>query len=215
MRYVLALVLFAFGWAAHAAPLDVEVTRDGDRWTADLRFTIATRAWGFVRSPITEESRQPWRPRSWTIETPGVRLERRGFYDVLVAERGAVPARVRIRFTPFPDRVSADYDPALVFSDGTVALYTEQIAAFPMDDPARIDRLPADLAMANVPYSATRVTFRDVAGPLLYEGRRQPSVTVETDGEGSYVLFGRREPVVTATNMRKRQAPPGARAPRR
>lgn len=199
MKELLAacLALLALPAAARAAPMNVDVVRDGERWTAELRFERRASAWAFIHSPVSEEGRRPVRPQSWAVETPGVRLERHGFYDVLVADRGAVPERVRIRFAPFPDRVANAYDPALVFSDGTVALYTEQFDAFPVADPARIDRLPADLTAANIPYSATRVTFRDTAGPLLYEGRRQSLVTVETEGDGSYVLFGRRNPVET------------------
>lgn len=195
MRHALAVLLLLL--TAARAPIDVEVVRDGDAWTADLHVRRQARAWVFVRSPLAEETRRPWRPQSWTVETPGVRLERHGHYDVLVAAAGSVPERVRIRFTPFRERVAGDYDPALVFTDGSVALYSEQFDAFPTDDIARIERLPADLATADVRYSATRATFRDARGRVLYGGRRLPSVSIESEGDGGYVLFGPAEPIVT------------------
>ena len=201
MRALLALLLLFLAVPAAAqpaAPLDVSVVRSGSGWTAELRFRRAAPAWVFVRSPLTENDRRPWRAQSWTIETPGVRLERRGFYDALVATNGArVPPVVRIRFTPFGRRVQGDYDPALVFSDGAVALYTEQFDAFPSADPRRIDSLPATLATARIPYSATRVSFRDSAGPVLFGGRRVAQATIEDDSDGTYVLFGNARMVTT------------------
>ena len=196
MRIALACLLLLSLTAARA-PLEVAVVRDGDAWTADLRLHRRARAWVFVRSPVSEEARRPWRPQSWTVETPGVRLERHGHYDVLVAAAGTVPERVRIRFTPFRERVAGDYDPALVFSDGSVALYSEQFDAFPTDDIAGIERMPADIAAADIRYSATRASFRDARGRVLYGGRRRSSVSIETEGDGSYILFGAIEPIVT------------------
>jgi hypothetical protein len=194
----LSVLLLSAAPAPRAAPLAVEVVRDGARWTAELSFQRRARVWAFVRSPLTEETHQPWRPQSWQIETPGVRLERHGFYDALVAaDGGLLPDRIRIRFTPFPDRVAGDYDPALVFTDGSVALYSEQFDAFPAANVAMVERLPADISSADIVYSATRVTFRDAAGPILYGGRRVSSTTIETDEDGGYVLFGPARPIVT------------------
>lgn len=201
MRALLALLLLAFAIPATAqppVPLEVSVVRDGESWTAELRFREPAPAWVFVRSPLTEGERRPWRPQSWTVETPGVRLERRGFYDALVAADGArVPPVVRIRFTPFGRRVQGDYDPALVFSDGAVALYSEQFDAFPMADASRIAALPAVLATARVPYSATRISLSDRGGPVLFEGRRVPEAVIQDDGDGTYVLFGNATSVTT------------------
>jgi hypothetical protein len=191
--------LLILGAAAPApAPLDVAVVRDGDRWTADFAFQRQAQAWVFVRSPLTEVGGRPWRAQSWTVETPGVRLERRGFYDALVAaDGGAVPAQVRIRFTPFGERVAGDYDPALLFTDGSVALYTEQFDAFPVADEAAVARIPATLGATDIPYSATRVTLRDTGGRLLYAGVRVEDFAIEDSGDGTYVLFGGARPIVT------------------
>lgn len=198
MRSLLAAGLcFLFGTAAAAEPpaLSVTVQRDGAAWTVDLNLPRAAKAWVFARSPLMEGAARPSRPPHWTVETPGVRLERHGFYDALVGVDGrSVPARVHVRFTPPPERVAGDYDPALVFSDGAVALYTKQFDAFPTDDVAGIDRLAAS---AELPRSLARVTFRDRAGPVLAGGRRVRVATLATEDDGAYVLFGGTSPIVT------------------
>lgn len=201
MRALLAagLLLLAVS-AAPAQPqqapaLAVAVTRDGSQWTADLSLPRLARAWVFARSPTTENGHRPWREPRWTVETPGVRLERHGFYDALVGVDGRpVPARVRIRFTPPPERMAGDYDPALVFSDGAVALYSKQFDAFPTDDVAGIARLEAS---AELPRSLARISFRDRAGPVLAGGRRLPVATLYNEDDGTYVLFGSGRPIVT------------------
>ncbi len=125
---------------------NVDVVRKGDRWTADFRFARASPVWPFARSPLTRAGQMPWRPQSWTVETPGVRLERRGRYDVFAGENGRpVPERVRIRFAPFGGDVIASYDPALIFTDGSVALYSKQFDAFPVPSLEEAERLPLDL----------------------------------------------------------------------
>lgn len=203
IRWLIALLVLLAAAAPAVAedapiPVEVAVRRDGATWTADFRFLEAARAWAFTHSALTRVGAQPWRPQSWTIETPGVRLERRGFFDVLVADNGGpLPRNVRVRFTPFPGDLLADYDPALVFTDGSVALYSEQFDAIPLASPDRAAELPIDLSAAvDLPFSNTRVTFRDAAGPVLSAGRRRPSVTIEDD-TGSYILFGPIEPIAT------------------
>lgn len=201
MRALLAAGLLLLLGAAAPAPrpeppaLNVAVMRDGNVWTADLALPRAARAWVFARSPTTEEGHRPWRQPRWTVVTPGVRLERHGYYDALVGLDGRpVPARVRIRFTPPPERMAGDYDPALVFSDGAVALYSQQFDAFPTDDVAAIERLQAG---ADLPASVARATFRDRAGPVLLHGRRVPSATLQGEEQGTYVLFGAASPIVS------------------
>ncbi len=182
--------------AAKPAGVLVNVLRKGEGWTADFRFDRAAPAWVFVRSPITPDGGS-WRPQSWTIETPGVRLERRGRYDLLVAaDGGPMPRRVRIRFRPYGGTVATSYDPALIFSDGSVALFSEQFDAFPLSSADAAGALPADLNRAGVPDSRTRVRFREAGGAVLHAGRRVGSVTVDDDS-GSYVLFGPAKPIVS------------------
>jgi hypothetical protein len=201
MRALLAAGLLVLAGSAAPAQrpeppaLSVSVLRDGNAWTVDLTLPRAARAWVFARSPLTEQGAHPSRPPHWTVETPGVRLERHGFYDALVGADGQpVPARVRVRFTPPPERVVGDYDPALVFSDGAVALYSQQFDAFPTDDVAGIDQLEAG---AELPNSIARVSFRDRAGPVLAGGRRVRVATLQGEDDGTYVLFGAARPIVT------------------
>ncbi|MGZ8310622.1 MAG: M1 family aminopeptidase [Allosphingosinicella sp.] len=190
-------VLLAACVAAPPPPLDVAVTKSGEVWTADFTFPRRARAWVFVRSALTRESEQPWRPQSWTIETPDVRLERRGHYDVLARTDGRrLPEHVRVRIVPFPGDLIADYDPALVFTDGSIALFSGQFEAFPLRSAARAERLPIDLSGTRAPPSPTRVAFTDAGGAVLHGGRRQESVSVQ-DNDGTYVLFGPAEPAVS------------------
>ena len=176
-------------------PAEVEVVRSGDRWIADYRFDRDAPAWVLARSPLARVSGKPWRPESWTIETPGVRLERRGWYDALVADAGSVPRNVRVRFTPFSKDIETDYDPALVFTDGSVALFDQQFKIFPVASVEEVATLPIDYSTIPATETATRVTFRDAAGRVLHGGRRQQSVTF--DDAGTYVMFGPAKPIVT------------------
>lgn len=190
-------LLVAASASRSAPPIEVAVSRSGGAWIADFHFPRRAGAWAFVRSSITREGARPWRPQSWTVETPGVRLERHGHYDVLAGANGRpLPERVRIRFAPFPGDLIADYDPALLFSDGSVALYSEQFDAFPLRSPTRAARLPIDLGDAGIAIDPTRVTFRDSGGAVLHAGRRVASVSLDDD-DGTYVLFGPAEPVAT------------------
>lgn len=206
MRHLAAaflLLLAAVGVRAEAAApprlAEVAVTHDQGQWIAEFRFRVRSPAWLMVRSPVARIGEQPWRPRSWTIETPGVRLERRGRWDVLAGIDGRpVPAAVRIRFTPFSGDVLGDYDPALVFTDGSVALYTGQFVVTPIASAAAAERLPADIAEANLPETRTRILLRDAAGPVLHGGRRESAATVEASDDGTYVLFGSIRPIETA-----------------
>lgn len=202
MRALLAALLLALAATSEAAAqppaapaLTAMVQRAGDVWTADLALPRAARAWVFARSPLTEEGSRQWRQPRWTLLTPGVRIERRGFYDALVSTTGrAVPQRIRIRFTPTPDRMAGDYDPSLVFTDGAIALYSRQFDLFPTDDLAAIARFQPG---GELPWSTARVTWRDRAGPVLANGRRMPAATFASEGEGTYILFGGGAPTIT------------------
>ena len=124
----------------------VEITRQGNEWIAEYIFDRESAVWVFPRTDVTRDDQQSWRPLSWTVETRGVRLERRGWYDVLVA-RKAVPLRVRIRFTPFAKGLQNDYTPALRFTDGSVALFLAQFDTFPMAS----DQIPPTKNCAPLP----------------------------------------------------------------
>jgi len=181
---------------AAAAPAAVaKVVRDGDQWTVEYRFARASPVWAFNRSALPHESDRSWRTQSWTVETPGVQLERRGRYDVLTAADGAVPSVVRVRFTPFTGIVTNSYDPALAFSDGSVALFDGQFKVFPVASGTAADALPHDTRDIPEAMTRTRIEFRDAGGRVLYRGRRHDRVSLE--GIDTYVLFGPAEPIVS------------------
>lgn len=185
------------GCATASAPREAErlvplmtVSRDGQRWTADFVLPSDSPTWVFARSALARESGRPWRPGQWTVETPGVVLERRGYFDILrAANGGPVPRDIRIRMTPKAEDLQADYDPALIFTDGSAALFSGQFNVFPMASPAEVEALPMDLNEVEIDIETPRITWRDRAGPVLLQGERQANPTSEQDQ--IYVLFGR------------------------
>lgn len=191
LTLLLGAVLAAPALAAadgETAPVTLSVTRDGPRWTADYVFAAEAPAWAFARSALVESERRPWRAQSWSIVTPGVRLERRGDYDVLVAADGAPLERVRIEFTPFARGLEADYDPALVFTGGAVALFTGHFDLTPLPSAAAAEALPADLNGTEVEVVVPVATYRDAAGPVTLGDVRAEALT--SVDNAAYVLFG-------------------------
>lgn len=187
----LLLVACAIAAAAPSAAVPgpkVEVVRDGDNWTAEYRLGAHSPAWAFIHSALADADRKPWRPRSWTVLTEGVRIERHGRYDVLVAARGDVPKTVRIRFTPSTLPLEAAYQPALRFSNGAVALFTDQFDVVRLGSAAAAEALPTDPDAVRPVGGLTKVSFRDRGGKVLHEGRRKPVATMQNGR--SYVFFG-------------------------
>jgi hypothetical protein len=99
-----------------------------------------------------------------------------------------VPRQVRIRFTPSTLDLEAAYDPALRFSDGSVALYTDQFKIVPLASAAAAETLPIDAEKAGLVKGVTRAVFRDRTGRVLHAGVRRPEAVLE--GNAGYVLFG-------------------------
>jgi hypothetical protein len=69
VKTALAILLCCLAAAAHAArptafAAEVEVARDGARWTAEFRFRGRSPAWMFTRSELTRVGQRPWRPQS-------------------------------------------------------------------------------------------------------------------------------------------------------
>ncbi len=196
MRWLAALLLF-LGAPALAAPApvaSVTVVRSGDTWTADYILHERAPLWLFAKSILPRESTGSWRVGSVRVLTPGVRLERIGNYDALVPRRGTMPRKVRLAFTPYLKDVEAGYDPALAFSDGSVALYADQFRILPMPSIASAraaDRDDATLPSAERP---TRMTLIDRAGPVLSKGERTARAEL-TDG-AAYILFGTAQPAI-------------------
>lgn len=196
---LVALLLATLLPAAASAASRVEVLRQGEVWTADFHLDRPERAWVLSRSSVAREDQKPWRPRSWTVETPGVRLVRLGSYDAFVTDGGLpLPRRIRIRFKPVADDLIADYDPALIFTDGTVALYDRHFHGFPMRSAAAVAGLPPDLAQVPQAHVPTRTRFRDGNGTVMHAGRSSPSVSLSGD-TGTYILFGKPDKLATDT----------------
>jgi hypothetical protein len=173
----------------------VEVSRSGAHWFVDFTFDRGVAAWVFPRSGLLVDGGKPWRPRSWKVETRGVELKRLGHYDALVAHRGEVPKQVRVRFEPLPGRVHADYANALLFTDGSVALFVAQFEMFPMDSQREVRAFPSDLNNQLVPEARLEYVFRDASGPVLLDGRRAREVS--TAHSDTYAFFGATRPLET------------------
>jgi hypothetical protein len=166
------------------------VIRDGDVWTVVLTLDRDSPIWGFTHSSRMRDGRPQWRPLQWRVCTPDVTLDRIGERDVLRSRDGAaLPRTIRMTITPAPAPVDASYNPALVFGDGSVALYSGQFDLFPIRSEAEAAALPGDLTGIETHADPTLVTWRDVEGPVLLQGRRLSDPTL-ADAE-TYVLFGR------------------------
>lgn len=166
--------------AAHAA--SVEVRPDGDAFRARMTFPDDARVWAFHRSAVRREDRKPWRPDSWTVLTPGVELVRIGEYDALVAsDGGAVPRNVEIAFAPAAVDLVADYDPALVFTDGTVALFSGVFSVFPAESQTALEA-----SDANFESPATEVAMVNPGSSVFHQGRYVERAQFEEDGYGIY-----------------------------
>lgn len=157
--------------AASTAPAEVAVTRRGDTFEAVYTLPRAAPAWGFFRSSLAAGDRQPWRPRSWTVLTPGVQLERRGAYDALVATNGGpVPRTVRVRVAPYTSELLSDYVPALRIGQDGVALFDGQFSLFSVTSRATLDRLGPDPESGPITDTSTRIRFRGTPQDLRLAG---------------------------------------------
>ena len=138
---------------------------------------------------------KPGAPQSWSVETRGVRLERRGSYDVLTANRGEVPGKVRMRFTPFTKGLQDDYTPALQFTDGRCALYIAQFDVFPMASVRDVQGAAQRSQQPVRPGRETHVRVARSGGAGL--AARQATGGGETDNKDTYVFFGSLQPIET------------------
>lgn len=172
-----------------APPPTATVTRNGSTWRVEYHLNRKSPAWLFPVSQPLRADHKPWREGAWRVETPGVRVERHGGYDVLVPTQGvSVASTVRITFTPTSATLDREYDPAVSFSNGATALYSDQFDVIPMDDVSVVDRKEVGLSVEDFGGVHTATRFRDAGGPVFAQGQRQ-SDPILTGGE-TYVVFG-------------------------
>lgn len=187
MRALLFLLAIFVATPVAAKPVRVTVTWQGDHFIAEYVFPENKAAWGFWRSSVAMADNRPFRPRSWTILTHGVKLERRGRHDALVGTEGRpVPRHVRVRVVPFTGHLVADYVPAMRLGDPGIALFDGHFAVFSIDSAAKLDSLPPNFDSTEVGDPGTAVTFQGsdlrIAGDV--EGYRSGG------SSGAYGLFG-------------------------
>ncbi len=189
MRSLLLAFAFLFAAPVDAAtekPVDVVVSREGDRFVATYTFPSSAPIWGFFRSQPDRAKNASWRVAGWRVRTKGVRLVHRGHYDTLIADRGAVPTRVQIEFAPFTGDLVSDYVPALRLGKG-IAVFDGHFAVFELPNARMIDRLPLDLNGQNVGDHGTRIRFVDGPRPVGIAG--DTAGYRLGDSMGAYGLF--------------------------
>ena len=163
-------------------PTRVTVTPANGAFVAEFAFPSASPVWAFHRSALRRTDRQPWRPDSWTVRTPGVELVRIGRYDALASTDGSpMPAKVEVQFDPAAVDLIADYDPALTFTNGTVALFSGAFSAFPVDSRDTL----VDYA-GSEPSPGTRVVMVNPGGAVFHGGRYIQRAEFAEDGYGIY-----------------------------
>jgi hypothetical protein len=107
----------------------------------------------------------------------------------LVPSQGAlVPLKVRITFTPTSATLEREYDPAVSFSNGATALYSDQFDVIPADDVSTVMQQEAGQSVQDLGGMHTAVRFHDAGGPVFVQGQRQRNPML-TGGE-TYVVFG-------------------------
>ncbi|TPG12120.1 hypothetical protein [Sphingomonas oligophenolica] len=185
----IAAQVSAIGARQPPLPATATVTRARDKWQIEYRLTKKSSAWVFPVSQPRQADHNPWREEEWRVVTPGVRIERRGAYDVLVSTGDAsVPLKIRIAFTPTSATLDREYDPAVTFSNGATALYSDQFDVVPIADLDAIGLKQAGLSVEELGGTHTPVRFHDAKGPVFVQGYRQRNPILT--GAETYVVFG-------------------------
>ena len=180
------------------ADFDATLTRQADgSWLLDYRFRRKAPAWFFLRSFPTLDGTS-WRLGSWTVETPGVTLERLGNYDVIAGKRAALK-QVRIRIKPYGLSLKADYTPFLQFSDGGTAVYDAHYGLVPLKAAEDAATLPSDLNDLHIENPRGTLAIANPGGTMLYRGATTANVThADFEGSGAYAYSGPARPIETA-----------------
>jgi hypothetical protein len=165
------------------------VSHIGSHWTIEYRLGEKARAWVFPVSAPALASHEPWRQHQWHVLTPGVTIAREGAYDVLRASGGRnLPPTVRIDFTPTNMTLDREYDPAVLFSNGAVALYSDQFDLVPDHSPDPLTSRPSGQSVEELGGTHLKVRFHDSAGPVFVRGERLAYPVLA--GAATYVVFG-------------------------
>jgi hypothetical protein len=179
----------AFGLTGHHDLQEVTVSHTGSQWTIQYRLHAKAEAWVFPFSAVTYKDHARWREQQWRVLTPHVAIVRKGDYDLLVpVGQRYVPTSVQIEFTPTNATLDREYDPAVAFSNGAIALYSDQFDLAPQSDAHAIEARPSGLSVEELGGSHALVSFHDAAGPVFVRGRREQAPVLS--GAETYVIFG-------------------------
>lgn len=190
IRWLLILIALAFAAPAAAKPgVTVTLSRaDGGDWLVDYRFAVRSRVWFFQRSNLDLDGK-PWRQQGWTVETPGVKLERIGHFDALTGD--APLQHVRIRMRPFAHPLQSDYTPVLAFSDGGLAFYTDHFLITPQPSREAVAALPADPNTVTFIQPHETLIFNDPGHRLLLRGEAlSGTARFDLGGPDSFIYSG-------------------------
>lgn len=170
-------------------PVSAQVERADGAFSVTWRLDHDAPVWVLRETALEAGSRRPWREGLWTVVTPGVVLEHVGAYDVLRSVDGRpVPRTVEVAIRPASLGLEAAYSPTLVFTDGSVAFFSEQFDLIPVAGLEAVRALPAGLSQMPEGQAPASVTWRDDQGPVLLSGRREAGPM--TQSPATYVLFG-------------------------
>jgi hypothetical protein len=110
----------------------------------------------------------------------------------LVPSQGAlVPLKVRITFTPTSATLEREYDPAVSFSNGATALYSDQFDVIPVDDVSTVVQQEAGQSVQDLGGIHTAVRFHDSGGPVFVQGRRQRNPMLTGERPTSFLVQAR------------------------
>jgi hypothetical protein len=186
----LALVMSFHDAQAHPvreADTHLTLSRDGNRWIAEFRFSRASPVWYFRRTRNSVRGVE-WRSASFRIETPGVSLARIGHYDTLFRADGAPIGQVRISFEPYSEPLALDYTPVLTFSDGGLAFYTGHFAIVPETTLTRVAVLGRE---PETTLPTENLLFQDPGHRIMFNGHVTDSpVGTGIHDDGTYIYTG-------------------------
>ena len=198
---IIALVTACVGSNARTAPIPdrdrpaVTATlarAPGGQWLLTYEFRRPAPAWLFNRTNPSIDG-EAWRAASWTVVTPGVRLERRGASDLLVGEGGPLRT-VTISVRPYQLPLRADYTPFVPFSDGGAAIYSGHFALIPVD---RLDDAAVQQAVSLDP-PPYEVVVRDRGNKLLVNGIVTADAGSVGEGVAETYIYSGPSPVLEA-----------------